>query len=404
MAPESRNSWRSKASIQPRYSTVLRSTAAALILALPVSLCAAAAGAPTRRVWTRAELAREIAVQERHMPELMRWPGVVGTGVTVRDGVPAIVIFTADGEPLELPKQLDGVPVVVRTNFKVSLIHGGTGCTAYYPGTTKIIDGCHDDLYNQPVPMGASTSTILATGTGCDAGTLGFKACDAVTFKPGYVTAGHVGTKKSNGCEGAPIGTKEVHLGIFESYPDCDSYNFEIGTLAKWVTVVAGSPSSPNTVDAAWVLSKDSQTRNKIIDIPEMALEATTPAVHACVRKSGRTSGVTRAEIDAINVATSNSGWCLGGSTPNQTAYWGGLFLISYNSGVCGGCTEGGCAEVARGGDSGSAIVDNSSVNKLYGLLVFNAPGDGSGEKDGLGIPAATVLSALNLKVGNDCL
>lgn len=364
-----------------------------VLLVLAGAAFAEPPSSPPGREWSMADLAHEIRIQKRHEEGIMGRPGVVGMGITLKDGLPAFLIMVGQGHNPELPREIEGVPVVVERGVDPQLIDGGTGCTANTG--TLITTGCHSGLYDKPVPMGASTSTILA----CDAGTLGFKACDLTTGKPGYVTAGHVATRKANGCEGAPIGTTQVHRGIFESYNSgCNSYDFTIGTLAKWVPVVAGSAGSPNLVDAAWVISKDTDTTNQAIDIPA-PFQPATPALNTCVKKSGRTSGLTYGKIDLVNTTLNPIGWCLGGTTQDKRAFFAGLFRFSYDGGSCGTCTDGGCNLVARGGDSGSAVVHILLKGWTYGLLVFNS----NGGAYGYGIPTSTILSELGLGMGAQC-
>ena len=48
-----------------------------------------------------------------HVDELMAIPGVVGLGEGVRDGTPCIKAYvTSEAAALELPDELEGVPVV----------------------------------------------------------------------------------------------------------------------------------------------------------------------------------------------------------------------------------------------------------------------------------------------------
>lgn len=64
-------------------------------------------------------LERAIAAQEKHNPQLLAIPGVVGTAVGLAEkGNAAVVIFTERAGVHELPATLDGVPVVVRVSGK----------------------------------------------------------------------------------------------------------------------------------------------------------------------------------------------------------------------------------------------------------------------------------------------
>jgi len=65
-------------------------------------------------------LERAIAAQEKHNPQLLVTPGVVGTAVGVTtDGNAAVKIFTEKAGVARLPDSLDGVPVVVEVTGKL---------------------------------------------------------------------------------------------------------------------------------------------------------------------------------------------------------------------------------------------------------------------------------------------
>ncbi|MCG8459769.1 MAG: S1 family peptidase [Holophagales bacterium] len=381
---------RSSTMAQPRWTGPARLGLVAARLLVPLSVSSAAEGdrAAGHRTWAMEDLAAERNAQVRHEADLLARSGVRGVGIGLDDdGEPALLVM-ADGTAsrASLPASLDGVPVKVEEMVGGGLINGGHG-----GGVFPV--GCHDGLFAKPIPMGTSTSSILA----CDAGTLGFKACDATHGYAGYVTAMHVATLDADFCEGeAPIGTQQVHRGKLETSPTCNS-SFVIGGLDRFVPISA----TGNLVDAAFVRSNDNRTPPAVLDAHTIS-SVGTPALGICVAKSGRTTGYTPAKIDAVNVTWSDDELCLGTGIENQTAQFIGLFRFGYDGGSCGTCTDPDCWEVALGGDSGSAVFSRLLEGRLYGRLFGNVGFRNTNALDGVEVrgiaaPAQTVLDELDL-------
>ncbi|MEM9557637.1 MAG: hypothetical protein AAGC60_25490 [Acidobacteriota bacterium] len=342
--------------------------------------------------WSFDDLAVERYVQARHEAELLAMPGVRGVGIGLgEDGLPALLVMV-EGDAARaraaIPARLDGVAVRVAEVVGGGATNGGTGCVGS--------GGCHDQLFAKPIPMGTSTSSQLA----CDAGTLGFKACDATQGYAGYVTAMHVATRDASFCEGrAPIGTQQVHRGKAETSPTCNS-NFAIGSLDRFVPVNA----TGNLVDAAFVRSNDNRTSPSTLDYSWLPTAAVAPALGTCVVKSGRTTGFTPARVLAVNVNASVPKYCLNEPARTERADFSGLFQIGYDDGSCGTCADPPCWDVAKGGDSGSAVYNKLLKGFLHGLLFANVGFRNSSDPDGveeqgLVAPAPTVLSELDLEL-----
>ena len=63
----------------------------------------------------RLAIRTAIAVQDRHTPELIKIPGVVGTATALgADGQPVVRVFTERSDIAELPARLEGLPVEVK--------------------------------------------------------------------------------------------------------------------------------------------------------------------------------------------------------------------------------------------------------------------------------------------------
>lgn len=319
-------------------------------------------------------LRHELSVQERHQADLFAIPGVVGVGVTLLDdGRPAILVLVdARAKPVAVPASLDGVPVRVEVSEGAHLLHGG------YPNCSG--SPCHNQGLSLPVQMGNATSSANT----CDSGTLGFKACHLRSLTIGYVSANHVAAGTPNAmhthCFNGPVGMQEMHPGNFEN-PLCTPSNVTftnfIGTLLDYVPI---TPLGVNFADAAFVASSDALTQWSIRDIGLPATVTAQPKLGSCVKKSGRTTGLTWGIVQAFNVIWVNTfDQCY-----SIDPVFGGTNLIRGAS--AGECAATGFSRFATGGDSGSAVLDTS--NRLVGL-VFGS--------DSPGIYAANIDVVMNL-------
>jgi len=327
------------------------------------------------------DLRREIAVQELHEKELLAFPGVVGTGIGYRNGAPALVVLVdSKAASPHLPPVLDGVPVVLEKASAGEPVNGGDGCSPLDP--TGAYVGCHAGLFSLPVPMGVTTAPTDPATCSYAAGTLGFKACEVATGTIGYVTNNHVAAIKTNGCPNGTFGAAQAHQAPWENRPAC-TYTWAIGTLVNHVALTFGATST-NTVDAAFVLSSDAHTSRSILDIGLPSAVPGTPLLNACVRKSGRTTGLTHGRIDLVNTTLQVS-YC------GNVAKFQQIFRIKADS-TCGTCQDPTCFTFVKPGDSGSAVVDNSSLPKIVGLI-FARDLNGNGYANRIDL----VLSALGL-------
>jgi hypothetical protein len=229
--------------------------------------------------------------------------------------------------------------------------------------------------------MGVSTSTDQGSGSACQKakGTLGFKACDPVTRILGYVSNNHIAAGVgSQYCENGPPGLVEQHRAKGDA--NC-TITTNIGTLRKVVTI---NFPGPNRVDAAFVESTNAQTSDSILDIGVPNSAPGTHALGQCIKKSGRTTGLTFGKINMVNLAVSVGGLCGG------TAQFTGVFGYISDS-TCGTCQDPPCNVVAAPGDSGSAVLDLN--NNIVGL---HFGGNRIGTQ-ALAIPIQNVLDELGL-------
>jgi len=322
-----------------------------------------------------ADVATAKELQALHEADIMALPGVIGIGIGSREegGVEFVVLVDKDAPMPDLPSNLEGMPVVAEKTSKIVIQNGGNGC-----------DPCHAEKLPMPVPMGTSTSTNQGiTGLLCAVGTTGFKACDNASGKIGYVTNNHVGAAVGIlRCENGPPGLVELHPGAFDAIPFCTlSGTMPIGILSNRVTI---NFPGPNLVDAAFVESSDQETSSIIRDIGTPTTTPGTPTMGMCVKKSGRTTGLTFGRIILVNV-TVFVGYNCGGEAMFQDTF------IATPDDSCGLCENPPCSSWSLPGDSGSAVLDLN--NNIVGLLFA---GD-----DTIGVAATiqNVLGGLNVSL-----
>jgi hypothetical protein len=284
-----------------------------------------------------------IEVQERHTDNLMTVEGVVGTAVGVRgDGVPVIKIFTEAADIPGLPRGLDGVPVVVQVTGKIFARHHRTGHTGGPGNPEEPVDGgggidpCVFCL--RPVPIGVSTGHPDIT-----AGTIGARVTDGSYFYA--LSNNHVYANENLASKGDIV----IQPGTYDGGTPSED---EFGTLTAYVPIIFGG--SDNVVDAAIALVGLNELGNTTPSDGYGTPKSISADAHINQRvmKYGRTTGLTKGRVDAIN-ATVDVGYSTG------VARFTGQIIIRPGS-------------FSAGGDSGSLIVSNergSEKKKPVGLL-----------------------------------
>jgi hypothetical protein len=272
-------------------------------------------------------------IQNAHTPDLMRIPGVVGTGAgATADGRAAVLVLTRRAGVAGIPHELDGAPVEVRI----------VGDVVAYVKPDKGPGGGHGG-------GGGGGALQCGTSTGndkeCASGTIG-----CVVVRGGnqyFLSNNHVFARENAASTGERIDAP----GRYDGKPKC-SQTPQIGTLADYVTIRFGGQS--NVVDCA-------------IAAPVSGLSFTcaeaggytptsnvvSPSVGLAVKKTGRTSGLTHDTIQAVNV-TINVGYTAGVATFTQQIMTSGQFI--------------------RSGDSGSLMVTESG-NDPVGLCFAGGSG-----------------------------
>lgn len=320
-------------------------------------------------------LARAMEVQDKYTPGLMALTDVVGTATGLGpDARPAILVFTTAAGVKGISRSLDGVQVVVKVTGEFVALPkpenpgggNGGGNGGGKPGGGGGGDG-EDPVdptsrFDRPVPIGVSTGHPAVT-----AGTIGARVTDGTNFyalSNSHVYAPNV----------ASLGDAVIQPGTADGgTASADA----IGTLFDFEPINFGGN---NTIDAAIALSSKALLGNStpLDGYGTPSSDVVGAVLGQNVQKYGRTTGLTRGTITAINF-TVNVGYGSG------TARFVDQIIV-----------EGIKGPVIKGGDSGSLLVTDSG--NPVGLLF-------AGNKNGrmaIANPIGAILSRFNVTIDGE--
>lgn len=316
-----------------------------------------------------------MAVQEKHTSRLMADPEVIGTATTLdaNGDVAVMVMATSQRALAAAPKDLDGVPVVAVYTDKIVALKGGGGGGGV----------SHTAIQTPPISLGTSGGWRYDLANGfCCGGTLG-----ALVNRGGgqYVLSNYhvleADIVNGGNSRTAQAGDPVIQPGLIDV--GCNANN------SQNVATLSGIKSLPGSnVDAAIAEITPGMVRTDghILEVGTISSSTVGASVGQAVKKSGRTTGLTRSTVAAlnatINVAYENE--CAGGSA--FTKQFTGQIVIN-NRG----------SKFLAGGDSGSLMVEDvTSGARAVGLLFAGSTSYGFAN------PIGQVLSFLNASmVGN---
>jgi len=282
----------------------------------------------------RADIARTISVQDRITADMLRHPGVIGTGTSVDEsGKPVIVLYTDRPGVSGLASILDGVPTRVVMAGKV-IPYGKPG--------------------SGPLQMGTSTGN----DNECASGTLG-----CVVTKGGveyFLSNNHVFARENDASNGERIDAP----GRYDGKPRC-AQTAQAATLSAYQPLNFGGN---NTVDCAIARPVAGRAYSKAT--PSGYTPSTTtvsPSVGLAIKKTGRTSGLTTGSIQAINV-TIQVGYSAGVATFTNQVQFPGTFIRSGDSGSLA-VTQAGNNPVALCFAGGSGASFGNPINSVFSAL-----------------------------------
>ncbi len=353
-------------------------------------------------------LGRAVATQEHFTADLLSIRGVVGTAVGLAaNGDPVVKIYTAGEGVAGLPRELDGVPVVVQVTGKIYAIKK-PDCIVdpSHPSCNKEEEevGAVDpkSWFDRPVPIGISSGNvesieIVGIFITCSSGTLGARVTNTNggSVSVYALSNNHIYALENTATESI---NNIVQPAPGDADPVCgdnsgpDPGDDTIGTLAAFVPIMfdgLDDPPTENHVDAAIA----STTAGLVGAGTPPADGYGTPSsfILACdatcenllgesIQKYGRTTGLTKGTITGINAT----------------------ILVGYDSGVAQfvGQIEvtGKKGGFFKGGDSGSLVVVDGGSDHLRPVgLLFAGPRSG---KTGFANQIEEVLSELSARPG----
>jgi len=288
-------------------------------------------------------VAKVIVVQDFHTKRLMSDQDVIGTATTIgEDGEPAIMLLVTTQKAFaSAPKFIDGVPVQAVLTDKIVAMDGGAQ---------------HRTKQTAPIQLGTSGGwrTDLANGF-CCGGTLG--SLINVGAQQRILSNYHVFE-----ADIVPGGNGLVATtGDFIVQPGLIDVNCNANTAQNVATLVKTSSLPGSNVDAssATIISGMVNPNGAILDVGTLTSATIAASVNQLVKKSGRTSGLTRSKVSGLNatVSVSYENECAGGAAFTKT--FTGQILVK-NTG----------SRFLAGGDSGSLMVQDVTTNpRAVGLL-----------------------------------
>jgi hypothetical protein len=363
--PHMRTSW-------SVVSSLVKSIAILIVLLLSLRPFSAQADPPLDN--NHPAIRAAIAVQNDVTDEWMKQPEVLGTSVGV-DGAaePALTVYidrdaANAGEVIRgLPATLRGTAVHIRLTDKFRAMKGNP----HNGGGTS-----HTARQTPPIQLGTSGgwSKDLANGY-CCGGTLGslvqiggtqYILSNYHVFESDIVAGGN-GIVATNG---DPI----IQPGLIDV--NCTASNAQtVGTLVKRNSL----PGSNVDCSTAQVVSGMVRTDGAILEIGTISHLTTAAFINQAVKKSGRTTGLSRSSVSGLNatISVTYDNECAGGTAFTKT-FTGQIVVANRGS------------SFLNSGDSGSLMVEDVATNpRAVGLLFAGS------STDAIANPIDQVLSFL---------
>jgi len=313
-----------------------------------------------------------IAVQKSVTDTWMQQPEVLGTAVSVNEsGTPVLAVYVdrdaakAGDVIRDLPKNVHGIDVQVHLTDKFRSMrgnpHGGSSHTA---------------LQTPPIQLGTSGgwSKDLANGY-CCGGTLGslvqigstqYILSNYHVFESDIVSGGN----NTVATTGDPI----IQPGLID-------VNCNVNGAQTVATLVKKSSLPGSNVDCSIgkVVAGQVASNGSILEIGTISRNTLGASIGQAVKKSGRTTGLSRSSIVGLNatISVTYDNECAGGTAFTKT--FTGQIVIGNNG-----------SKFLNSGDSGSLMVEDVATNpRAIGLLYAGS------STDAIANPINQVLSFL---------
>ena len=299
-------------------------------------------------------------VQDAYTPYFMAQEGVIGTATGLgENGQLAVIVYVNEESPVanqtieSLPKNLGAIPVSIRVTEPFRALKGGPGGG---PGGGGGGGVDHKGIQTPPIQLGTSGGWRYDLANGyCCAGTLG--SLIQVGGQMRILSNYHVFEADIvNGGNGitAQTGDPIIQPGLIDI--GCNA-----GNSQNVATLVKSSALPGNNVDAssANIISGMVDTSGAILEVGTLSSATVAAFIGQDVKKSGRTTGLTRSSVDGLNASVSvgYENECAGGSAFTKT--FTGQIIVKNRA-----------SKFLAGGDSGSLMVEDVTTDpRAVGLL-----------------------------------
>lgn len=297
-------------------------------------------------------LAKVMAVQNYHTKKLMGLEGVVGTATGLdRNGSPAVLVFVKEAKhAMAIPPALDNIATSVEVTGEIHAFKVAPGASGSVSHTAK---------QTAPIKLGTSGgwSKDLANGY-CCGGTLGSLITNGASQ---YVLSNYhvfqsdivLGGNNTIAAAGDPV----IQPGLIDV--NCNAASAQVVATLSSLSFPASLPNSNVDASIAQVVPGMVSPTGEILEIGTLSKSTVAAALKKTVKKSGRTSKLTRSYISGlngtINVVYDNE--CAGGTAFTKT--FTGQIIVSNRS-----------QTFLRAGDSGSLLVEDVTTKpRAIGLL-----------------------------------
>jgi hypothetical protein len=304
---------------------------------------------------THASVKAVMALQSAVTPELMKLPDILGTAVGLSAaGQPALIVFVdRDGaSPADvvraLPPTLRGIALRAELSDTFRAFAGkpggGAGGISHSVGQTP------------PIQLGTSGGWRYDSANGfCCGGTLGsliqVNGIQYILSNYHVLEADIVGGGNNFiASTGNPI----IQPGLIDASCNADTAQI-VGTLVK----ISSLPNANVDASIAQVSAGMVHPDGAVLEIGPLSSQTVAAYLNQAVKKSGRTTGLTRSKVTGLNatIRVTYENECAGNVAFSKT--FTGQIVISN-----------GARKFLNSGDSGSVLVEDVSSNpRAVGLL-----------------------------------
>lgn len=296
-----------------------------------------------------------MALQDAVTPELMKLDDIIGTatGLDEQGNVAVVVYVNQHGRSAAaiaraMPKDIRGTPVVVEFTDEIRALKPGPAA--------KPAPVSHTAKQTPPIQLGTSGGWRYDLANGyCCGGTLGslvqvngvkYILSNYHVFESDIVSGGNNRT--------AQTGDYIIQPGLIDV--GCNAANAQnVATLKK----LSSLPGSNVDASVAQIIDGMVDPNGTILEIGTISSQTVVASLNQKVKKSGRTTGLTRSYVSGLNATVSviYDNECAGSDAFTKT--FTGQILVANRA-----------SKFLAAGDSGSLMVEDVSTNpRAVGLL-----------------------------------